>query len=864
MTSAVALASLLAGCSDDAVPAPGAASTGVGPTGCPADLATGFEAGDPDGHADVFGARAAGQARAGRIADVSTVPQPAHGRQRIETGDYVLANDQVAFVIEGKDESDGYATFGGELLSVDRVGDDGRPLGRSYYLETLMGISNEMVDPDTVSVLADGSDGGAAIVRVAGTLRAIPFLNEALKAIFPDTYGFPAAVDYVLAPGEEKLLIRFNLVNPTIDRLDFGVERTDSEEMHGFFQYSQNKLVTDEFGYAEPSGAVAWAGYDGGESSFVWRSLGQPLEYGLTISGFALFWGPGFIAEACAVTEHDHVEVIAGGAHLDGLREAIRRVDGESPWRAIEGSVTDAAGAPIAGAWIHELDASGRYLSRTASAADGTFTIHAPPEEVTLLPQQRGYPSHPGLSVDAETSNATLAFEPHATLHVTATEATSGKPLPVRVQVIPAAAQPETPEAYGVLDEQDGRLHQEFAITGEATLPIPPGEHRVLVTRGYEYELHDVTVTATAGQTVEVAATLAHSVDTTGTMCADFHIHSHFSADSNDPVVHKVKGALADGLDIPVSSEHEWVIDFQPVVEALGMQEWAFGVASEELTTFSWGHFGVVPLEPRDEMPNNGAVPWVGSPPPVVFGRVRERSENPALIVNHPSGGGFGAYFSSAGFDRSRAAGTDAELWSDNFDAVEVFNDSDFEANRGESVADWFALLSHGYDVWAVGSSDSHHLRGSPVGYPRTCMWFGHDDPQQLTPGAVRDGILAGASTISGGLFMTVAGPGGERPGAKVTSGDAPLTFTITVEAPSWIAADTLETIVDGRTVSVEPLLPLGAGPSKKFVNQVQVARDLGARRSWVVFHAKGERDLSPLHPGRRPFAASNPIFLVP
>jgi hypothetical protein len=30
-----------------------------------------------------------------------------------------------------------------------------------------------------------------------------------------------------------------------------------------------------------------------------------------------------------------------------------------------------------------------------------------------------------------------------------------------------------------------------------------------------------------------------------------------------------------------------------------------------------------------------------------------------------------------------------------------------------------------------------------------------------------------------------------------------------------------------------------------------------------VVFHAKGEADLSPLHPGRRPFAVSNPVFLV-
>src|SRR5690606_34545259 len=98
-------------------------------------------------------------------------------------------------------------------------------------------------------------------------------------------------------------------------------------------------------------------------------------------------------------------------------------------------------------------------------------------------------------------------------------------------------------------------------------LVVPAGEHRVVVSRGYEYEILDQTVTVTAGQTVDVTATLEQSVDTTGVMCADFHIHSAMSADSNDAVITKVKSAIADGLDIPVSSEHEWVIDFQPVIE---------------------------------------------------------------------------------------------------------------------------------------------------------------------------------------------------------------------------------------------------------------------------------------------------------
>jgi hypothetical protein len=205
----------------------------------------------------------------------------------------------------------------------------------------------------------------------------------------------------------------------------------------------------------------------------------------------------------------------------------------------------------------------------------------------------------------------------------------------------------------------------------------------------------------------------------------------------------------------------------------------------------------------------------------------------------------------------------DTGLWSDQFEAVEVFNDSDFEENRHDSVADWFALLDHGHKMVAVGSSDSHHLRTSPVGYPRTCLWFGHDDPKQLTANAVRDAVAAGSATVSGGLFMTVEGPGGERPGDSVAMASGAALFRVTVQAPSWIDATELEVIVGGETTLVEPLMPLGPGPAKRFVNEVMVSMPSNAANSWVVFHAKGETDLGPLHPGRRPFAASNPIFLA-
>lgn len=824
---------------------------------------TTFDVGDPNGHADPFGAKAAGQARAARLASVEGIAQPAHGRQRIDVGDYVLANDKIAVFIENKGMSDGYARFGGEILAIDAVGEDGKPQGLSKYIETLTGLSIEMINPSSVSVLSDGSKGDEAIVRVVGKLEGIPFMQGPLANLFPRRFGLEAAYDFVLRPGEERVTMRVGVINSTMEDVNFGVDRLDSDELFGFFHASQSQLVTREFGYAQPKGKLDYAAFDSGPWNFAFRFPGQKLTWGLEVSGFALFYGPGFLAPACAATMEDRAEIIAGGPDYDGLQEAMRRVAKEPAYREVKGKVTSVDGAGVADAWVHVVDAQGDYQTRARTGADGTFTVHVRPgEPMTITPQKQGFAVHTGFGITAEETNVTIPLDAHGSIHVTAKDKDSNEALPVRVQVIPAVPEEAQPEMFGVLEEKNGRLHQLFAMNGDATLTVPPGTHRVIVSRGYEWELIDTEVTVAPGETTLVDAVLEHSVDSTGYMCADFHIHSAMSADSHDPVDHKVRGAIADGLEIPISSEHEWVLDFGPIVEKMGMTKWAFGMASEELTTFTWGHFGVVPMTPDQKQANNGAVDWVGKDPKDVFALVRALPGNPVLIVNHPSGSGFGAYFSAAQFDRNTGTGKEG-FWSDDFDAIEVFNDSDFESNRDSTVTDWFALLNHGMKFWAVGSSDSHELRSSPVGYPRTCLNFGHDDPQKLTKSLVRDKVANGPPLISGGLFMTVAGPNGEAPGGVVkTAADGTATFTVTVQAASYIDATKLEVLVNGESKLVEDLMPMGQGTGKKFMNQVTVTLDPAKQGNWVVFHAKGERDLAPLHPGRRPFAATNPFFL--
>jgi hypothetical protein len=473
----------------------------------------------------------------------------------------------------------------------------------------------------------------------------------------------------------------------------------------------------------------------------------------------------------------------------------------------------------------------------------------------------RGLPASPPQTLAADQSSIDLTVAGIGTLRVVATEGGSGLPLPVRVQVTPVTPAVPAPASFGADDAGQGRLHLDFPVDGKSVLQLAEGSYRVVVSRGYEYELFDEQVTVTAGQTVEVQPVLVRSVPTPGVLSADFHIHSYYSLDSADPVVYKVRGALAEGLELPVSSEHDYVVDFDPIVAQLGATAWARGMSSDELSTSTFGHFGVVPLTPRPDEPNRGAVRWQGMKPPAIFAAVRKLPESPALIVNHPmSTTAFKGYFADVSFDNATATG-DALDWSDDFDAIEICNESDFASNRNGSVAAWLSLLRHGKVVFITGSSDNHKLTAEPVGYPRNFLRLGTDSPAEATPEAVRDAIKTGRSVVGGGLYMTVVGPGGIAPGGTV-AGAGPHAFDVRVYAPGWVTAKTLEVIVDGETAQTLDLVPsVTGGPGRAYEATVDVA-PTGPGPHFVVFHAAGAGDLAPVHPGKRPFAVSNPIFV--
>lgn len=837
------------------------------PQSCTFSLA--FEEGD-DGHADPLGA-VPGQARAGRVGD-GVLPPLSEGLAWWRPGDFVLANDRVALVIEDVGPSDGYDPWGGRPVGAARIR-DGAMIEPALFNEMLLLTNRESVVTTSVTVLADGSDGGDAVVRAHGILAPTPFFENIVGGLFRETHGdIPTAIDYVLSPDSDHVDVYFVHNSPRQVPAEVGVQ------LHGWLYGYRMPGYAPGLGFDTEGEDVPYLAFiDDDATSYAYARTDSELRAAVAASGFISNFAGSFTIEPCARTTRHHARLTIGGPGLDGLRQAVARSQGET-LRALTGTVTNADATPAEGVRVHVEATDGSYLTRARTDATGAYAVHVPGgQDVRVTAYRRGDEVVGPVDVAAADETADLQLAPTGWIGVTAVDADGGGALPARIQVLPTTqAVPSVPGHFGEPRTVSGRLHVEYAIDGTATVRAPVGDWEVVVSRGFEYEIHREVVSVTAGETVEVAASLPRVVDTTGVMCADYHIHTVRSADSDDMGELKLRSAAADGLELPIRSEHEFVEDFQPLVEQLGLTAWMRGMTSVEMTSMEiWGHMGVFPLEPDPTAVNGGTPLWERFPttedptvpveimsPVEVFQQVRQRPEQPIVIINHPRG--TANYFDYVGYDNVTGMVDFPEFWDEEFRVVEVFNGSGWLGNKDGTVADWLSFLRDGRRVFAVGSSDSHGVAGSPVGYPRTCLQLGTDDPNAVTTTAVRDATHNGHAVVVGGIFLDVS-IGEAGPGDDVTVGGPTATVHIRVQAPSWVTADFLDIVVDGQIVDTISILPGDAdaeNPVIRWEGDVEVTVDDGALGSFVIVAAYGNGTLEPVHRGERPFAVSNPIFV--
>lgn len=791
-------------------------------------------------------------------------------------GDFLLQNDKVRVVIEQPGRTTGPLLSGGGIVDADLRRAAGEPGRDAFGRMALFYSFGRISSVKSVEVLNDGANGGPAVVAATGVDVQHDLLNvnsligsvSGLDIQFIVDPNKPLPVRsttyYVLSPGESRVRMLTAFCNdgespvlmPLIELMDVGAFEIFNPGR------CSNSLGTSKL---DPNNDCTvmpskWFGTQGDGVAYAVRSqsladLNVPVEangvigYGGVVGAFIegesltglLSWTnpdartrPGtFNIRAGQSRSYLRDFVIA--KDLAGVNGVFEAIDGKA-MGTLEVTATLPGGAPAPYARVTLIDSSGTMKGvMTADASGhastqvqaGTYTVSG-----ALLGRLVGPVANATVTAGA-TATATVVLGDAHTLTVNVKDP-AGAASTAKVTVLCAGgACPWSFDDYlkhSLLDKPDfgAAAILYVPVNGIATVTLPPGEYDVIVSRGPEFSTWpDTWPTSaarvdlrTADQTVD--AVVGRVVDTPGWVSADLHVHAVASSDSAVGNTLRVANFMAEGIDVILSTDHEWITDFRPAVRQLGAENVIGTMIGEEVTSFMYGHFNAFPLIQDTSKPNGGAFDHAGGEDgptlrlPQLFAGIKDTHPGAVVQLNHPRGGGnsLNALKVDTATGQSHgtpedffmapdpaATPTDTKVFSDNFDLIETANGP---SPKYSILNDWMTFMSRGVVRVSSGVSDTHKPFSDNGGYARTYAAVMNDTPATFDPQQYAEAIRKKRAYATNGPVLGFTAQKVDAQGAPVgpkvgmgdtlsiTAGDR-VDFTVDVQGLEWMAINRIE-----------------------------------------------------------------------
>jgi len=440
----------------------------------------------------------------------------------------------------------------------------------------------------------------------------------------------------------------------------------------------------------------------------------------------------------------------------------------------------------------------------------------------------------------------------------------TGARMPGKLTFVGVRSTPEPRLSHGDIGREDGTqlaaYNRVFALGGLGVVELATGTYDVTVSRGPEWTIATQRIVLPKAG-AELHAHLRHVVDTPGWASADFHVHAASSPDSRVPMRDRVYEFVADGVDMIVSTDHNVVSNYQPVIADLGAEHLLASATGDEVTTGDWGHFGAFPLPHEMESEGHGAIPVRKKTPAEIFAAIRLTAPGAVIDVHHPRLEQATGYFLLGKFDDQKDTST-RKGFSYDFDAIEILNGyQDTNRKSIERVmVDWFALLDRGHLVTATGNSDTHHMTYNLGGYPRNYVLVEHDAPGAVLPDEVARGVKAHHAYFTTGPIVAFS-VGGVGIGDLAPAPSGKATADITVRAAPWISVSRVILYVAGKEVKRWEVAASDRVDRFHQTYDLEVAGD-----TYAIVRVEGDGSLAPVVGGKdvtvHPFALTNPILL--
>ncbi|MDQ3370151.1 MAG: CehA/McbA family metallohydrolase, partial [Myxococcota bacterium] len=803
-------------------------------------------------------------------------------------GDFFIKNDVVSFIVQAPTRVIGVIPQGGNVVDATLLENGTQVLDDHFGELGLIYLLGRTCEPTRVEIVRDGAKGGAAVLRAIGRSGNNDFINIKGIGVLPVDESVDPDIDdnvdcattYILAPGSHKLEVHHSLYNagktpidgPLGTLADTGGFTEAWSNARGFERADISAIAT--LGTPQPVDYVLYQG-PGIAYGVIPRHDTPTVHTQALIAGVSILLdGNSSLLEILQPDKYflhmpsgkgirQAYDLVVGrdGADID---EAFRTGNGEAV-QAVAGRVDFSGGGPAVGARVGvfadgngngqldpaatDLDGDGqpddKILAYMDVGPDGTYSGNVATTAGNLL--LRAEVKNVGRSAAAPVAasvNFTVPSPIQVDYQVLDTE--TGGSIPARLLVVgdhPAFPDQRVFETY---DRADGIVAHMHAVRGttvelgdgvDPALLLPAGgTYRVYASRGTEWSIDSKPVSASTSLTFS----LRHVNPSPGYIGSDWHVHQVGSPDSNVLSEERIRSAVSSGVDMFAVTDHDYVSDLQPLVEAMQLGQLVRAVPGIEVTPFAYGHFNSWPIVPDNDSANHGAIDWargagagLSMTPAEVYAAMRARGGQ-MVQVNHPRGSGFTEFqaaFSRANIKYDYANRTiygdymDASvpndwlrlpgesLWSDEFNGLEVWNgftiaDSNADGLRENKsldrvMRDWLSMLSLGLFVTPTGNSDTHSSTADPLGMPRTYVRVPDDSPVAIANGSAAEAVLAtqtGASGTPRDLVITngpmidvrVAGQPALGRAFPVAAGGS-ITLTVTVTSPDWAEIDTLE-----------------------------------------------------------------------
>ncbi len=740
---------------------------------------------------------ASAAATAVRVASVSELIPGTNAQGQVD--DYILKNDFVRVLIDDIPHPHGFANTGGNILDAATASGEDRFASLFSMFDNRFG---RQANYTALSIMNPG--GGVAVAQI----RAIGVDSE--------DPSLAVVTDYRLGPNDKSVQITTTLTNNGVnpirqlqvgDAIQWGL----TNHFAPGWNNTNRNILGDGYDIGGKTLNAAWVGGNGQGSSY-----GVTVTSGLVEVSNGSSWSDGnitYLDLAANGGSGSYVRhFIVGDGSLASVSDTAFQLRGATTG-TLSGSVTEnVTSNPIAGVSITIttgacLGSSGSRSYTVANTdAAGNYSANLEAGNYFALFQAVGRttPACVPVSIAAsatQTVNQAMSRQGFISWDV---RDSSNQPLPAKISLLydPQTARLEGPSLGSNQSLTGG--YSILSATGNGTTPVPPGSYKAYVTRGLEFEPVISIINVTEANTTPIAATLQRVVLTPGYLSADMHVHGFNSADSAIAWEDRARQAAAEGLEIVVPTDHDFISQIDSAIVTAGVSGWVSTVPGNEVTTNEWGHFNAYPLTPNTSAPRNGALDHLGLSPGQIFQALRNDPKQPVVQINHPRAGGLG-YFDQTALNPVTGVAADP-LFSGNFDALEVFNGKRlYQVPQVQN--DWYRLLNRGERVVGVGNTDTHQVFGQELGYPRNFVYVGTDDPAALTENNFRDAIKAGRTMFTNGPFVEIS-INGSPMGTLIgnTSGSVPL--RVQVQAPAWMTVDTVKLVVNGQVAQTIALSP--------------------------------------------------------